>query len=209
MVGGQLTTSWLLDAYQHGVFPWPIVEGSLEILAWFAPDPRAVFELDQFHVSRRLARRMRAGPFTITGDHDFRGVMLGCSEQRRGQSGTWITPAMVSAYCELHRLGHAHSVEVWQDKKLVGGVYGVAIGGMFAGESAFHRVTDASKIAIFQLVSHLRKRGFALFDIQQATPHSLSLGATTVPRNEFVRRLRHAIRLNVTFGQLPTAGYTP
>ena len=200
-VGGQLTPNWLLAAYERGIFPWPVIEDEWEVLAWFSPDPRAVIELDGLHVSRRLARRIRRGQFQVTLNRDFAGVISGCSAPRRDDSGTWITPEICAAYQRLHELGYAHSVEVWSEARLVGGLYGVALGGMFAGESMFHRARDASKIALFCLQAHLRQRGFTLFDIQQQTNHSKSMGAVEISRAAFLLRLHSALALPVTFGE--------
>lgn len=197
-LGGSLSPEWLLDAYQHGIFPWPL--GTIdEPMAWWSPDPRAIIELDGLHVSRRLRRRIRSGRFDVTFDSDFHGVIRGCATApgRRGQ--TWLTPRMIRAYVRLHDLGHAHSVETWRDGRLVGGTYGVSIAGLFAAESMFHRETDASKVALVYLVEHLRRRGYVLLDIQQLTPHTARLGAVEIPRIEYLRRLRDALRLDVRF----------
>jgi leucyl/phenylalanyl-tRNA--protein transferase len=195
-VGGRLDPQWLLDAYRHGIFPWPVGE----TLAWWSPDPRAIFELDGFHVSRRLARTCRSGQFQVTCNQNFAGVVAGCATAQHRRFATWITPELRTAYGHLHRLGHAHSVEVWSEGELAGGVYGVAIGGLFAGESMFHVVRDASKVALVWLVEHLRERGYLLFDIQQLTPHTASLGAIEIPRNEYLRRLAQALQARVSFG---------
>lgn len=204
-VGGRLTPDRVLRAYRRGIFPWPIVEGGDEILAWFSPDPRAILELDHLYISRRLARRLRSGRFQLTCDQCFSQVMAGCAAPRDGdesddESETWITADMLRVYGELHQQGHAHSVEVWAAGQLVGGIYGIGLGGFFAGESMFHRVRDASKAALVGLVAHLRARGYTLFDIQQATPHSISMGATEIRRTQFVSRLRVAAALQVSFG---------
>ena len=156
-------------------------DDSLPML-WWSPDPRAVFEFDQFHVSRRLARTLRSGKFTVTSDADFRGVLQGCATASGRRHSTWLTPEMRRDYFGLHQMGFAHSVEVWHDGRLVGGTYGVTIGGVYAGESMFHRETDASKVALACLVSHLQSRGYRLFDIQQINPHTQSLGGTEIPR---------------------------
>lgn len=209
MIGGELTPEWLVSAYRAGIFPWPIVELEFELLAWFSPDPRAVIELDGLHVSRRLARRIRSRQFQVTIDRDFAGVMEGCAGLRGGLRGTWITPTVKQAYRHMHDLGYAHSIEVWSEARLVGGLYGIALGGMFAGESMFHLVTDASKVALACLVDHLRSRGYVLFDIQQTTAHSRRMGSTEIPRSEFVRRVAAAVDLPVTFGhelEPPTSG---
>jgi leucyl/phenylalanyl-tRNA---protein transferase len=203
--GGKLSPEWLLDAYSHGIFPWPIFYDT-EILVWFSPDPRAIFELDGFRASRRLLRTIRSEKFEVTCDRDFVAVICGCASVRREDGGTWITPTMIEAYCEMHEMGHAHSIEVWHDGKLAGGTYGVAVGGLFAGESMFYRVTDASKVAVFYLIQHLRARGFRLFDIQQLTPHTKSLGAIEISRGEYLRRVVEAIPLPVTWGKSLQAG---
>lgn len=200
LVGGDLSPERLIAAYRRGIFPWPIVDRGFEILAWFSPDPRAVIELDQLYISRRLARRIRSGGFQITCDHDFGGVIRACAAPRDEFSETWITPDMISAYRALHRLGHAHSVEVWQADRLAGGVYGVSIGAFFAGESMFFRKRDASKVALVFLVSHLKARGFQLFDVQQATSHAIRMGASEIARDAFLARLDHAVAAPVTFG---------
>jgi leucyl/phenylalanyl-tRNA--protein transferase len=199
MVGGQLGSGWLLAAYRQGIFPWPIVEGDAEILAWFSPDPRAILDLDCFHVSRRLRRRLRSGEFQVSFNRNFAAVVAGCAEPRDTEPITWITPAMAAAYQRLHELGHAHSVEVWQDGQLVGGVYGVAIGGFFSGESMFYRRRDASKVGLASLVQRLQQRGFTLFDVQQSSRYLRSLGATEIPRREFLERLRKSVDLPVSF----------
>jgi leucyl/phenylalanyl-tRNA--protein transferase len=200
MIGGKLNVHWVLSAYRRGIFPWPLVDGDAEILAWFCPDPRAVVELDALYVSRRLARRIRSGVFRTTCNENFDGVIRGCAAPRRCESLTWITPRMVSVYGQLHRLGHAHSIEVWEDHRLVGGLYGIAIGAFFAGESMFHLQRDASKVALVTLVAHLRAKGFELFDIQQTTSHAISMGASEIARDEFLARLEHAIQQPVAFG---------
>jgi leucyl/phenylalanyl-tRNA--protein transferase len=197
-VGGDLSPERLLDRYRRGIFPW--YDDPLPI-CWWSPDPRAIIELDGLRVSRRLARTYRSGKFQFTLNCEFAGVMRGCAE-RPGQ-GSWITLDMLRAYQELHRLGHAHSVEVWQDGSLVGGVYGVAIGGFFAGESMFHRQSDASKVGLLFLFEHLRQRGFTLFDTQILTDHTARMGAIEIPREEYLWRLRQAVDMPVTFLVLP------
>lgn len=196
--GGSLAPEWLLDAYRHGIFPWPFNEDAP--IAWWSPDPRAIIELDRFHVARRLRRTLRSGRFEVTCDRDFGGVIGGCANAEGRVGRTWITPAMIEAYTRLFELGHAHSVEAWDEGRLVGGTYGLAIGGLFAAESKFYRVRDASKVALAHLVAHLRTRGYRLFDIQQLTPHTARLGATEIPRKMYMRRLAEALALPVTFG---------
>ena len=201
-VGGRLAPDWLLDAYRHGIFPWPVWDD--EPMAWWSLDPRAVLEFELLHVSRRLQRTLRSGKFQITSNHDFAGVTHGCATAGNRAGDTWLTPSMIAAYTELHRLGHAHSVEVWQGQELVGGTYGVAVGGLFAAESMFYRVRDASKVAVVHLVAHLEARGYQLLDIQQWTRHTGRLGVVTIPRTEYLRRLAAAVDLPVTFGNVLT-----
>ncbi len=199
-VGGRLTPEWLLDAYRHGIFPWPVWDD--EPMAWWSLDPRTILEFELLHVSRRLRRTLASGTFTVTCNRDFAGVIHGCATAGDRQKGTWLTPSMIAAYSELHRLGHAHSIEVWHENELAGGTYGVAIGGLFAAESMFYRVRDASKVAVVHLVAHLKARGYGLLDIQQWTPHTGRLGAIMIPRSDFLRRLAKAVDLPVTFGNV-------
>lgn len=187
-VGGDLRPERLLTAYRSGVFPWFSEETPI---LWWSPDPRAIFELDGLHVSRRLARAIRSGRFHVSVNQAFGAVVRGCAH--RPGEGVWITPAMIRAYEELHRLGWAHSVEVWQAGELAGGLYGVAIGAFFAGESMFHRARDASKVALAWTVERLRQRGFVLFDIQFLTEHTASLGAVEVSRREYLARLTKSL----------------
>jgi len=197
-IGGDLTPQWLTDAYQHGIFPWPVND---DMLAWWSPDPRAIIEFDQLHVSRRLARTIGSGQFEVTCDQDFAGVIQGCATAQDRSHATWITPEIREAYLRLHEVGVAHSVEVWSQGQLAGGTYGVAFGAMFAAESKFYQRRDASKVAVAHLVNHLRNRGFQLLDIQQLTPHMARMGAVEIDRDEFLRRLRIAIASEVTFGE--------
>ena len=187
-IGGDLSAPRLLLAYRSGIFPW-----TADPVTWWSPDPRAIFELDRFHVSHSLARAIRAHDFQITINKAFREVMEACAAPARGRRTTWISPEFIEAYTMLHQLGHAHSVECWRGNALAGGIYGVSIGGFFAGESMFHRVSNASKIALFHLVQHLRKWSFRLFDIQMLTPITAQLGGITIPRVEYLRRLAAAI----------------
>ena len=187
-IGGKLTPDWLFDAYTHGIFPWPLSDS---LLAWFSPDPRCILEFEQFHISRRLERTCKNGRFQITVDTDFAGVIRGCAKQR---VKTWITPAMIRAYTKLHHLGFAHSVETRLDNELVGGVYGVAIGGLFAAESMFFRHRDASKVALVALMRHLKERNYQLVDIQCKTEHTARFGAVEIPRLEYLCRLQSALR---------------
>jgi leucyl/phenylalanyl-tRNA--protein transferase len=194
-VGGSLDPRTLLRAYRAGVFPW----SSDPVITWWCPDPRAVFELDTFQAARSLRKAIRRHGWLFTVDRDFAGVMRACAEPTPDRPSTWISEEFVASYSELHRQGYAHSVEVWQDEALVGGLYGVAIGGFFGGESMFHRRTDASKAAVAALVDHLRARGFTLLDAQVPTPHLARLGAVEVPRSEYLRRLQRALELPVKF----------
>ncbi|MFC1705685.1 leucyl/phenylalanyl-tRNA--protein transferase [Planctomycetota bacterium] len=193
-LGGDLSPQRLLLAYSSGIFPW-FSEG--EPIQWWSPDPRAVFELDGLHVPRRLLRTIRSGRFTVTRDSAFAAVMHGCAH--RPGSGTWITQSMLEAYERLHQLGFARSLEVWRNGELAGGIYGVSIGGLFAGESMFYHERDASKVALYWLEEHLRSRGYVLFDVQMLTPHLERLGAIDIPRTHYLRRLREAIALPVTW----------
>jgi leucyl/phenylalanyl-tRNA---protein transferase len=185
--GGNLEPETLLDAYSHGIFPWPVADR----ICWWSPDPRALFPLARIHVSRSLRRTLRSGRFRCTQDTAFADVVAGCADQRA--DGTWITSAMAQAYIRLYELGHAHSVEVWDaDDVLVGGLYGVAVGATFSGESMFHRVTDASKVALVDLAVRLQAGGFRLLDAQLPTLHLISMGAVVVPRSAFLRLLHVA-----------------
>ncbi|MAT70909.1 MAG: leucyl/phenylalanyl-tRNA--protein transferase [Planctomycetaceae bacterium] len=197
-VGGSLSVDRLLDAYRHGIFPWPTFAD--EPMLWWSPDPRAIMPLDGFHVSRRLARRLRSGQFVATCDTAFEQVIRACSRGPGREGGTWLTPEMIAAYTRLHQRGHAHSVEIWSDERLVGGVYGVGVGGAFAAESMFYRATDGSKAALAHLVTHLTARGYRLLDIQQWTRHTGSLGAMEVRRRDYLQLLSGAVALPVTFG---------
>jgi len=196
--GGELSSAWLLDAYRHGIFPWPMSEFDAPI-PWWSPDPRAIIELDRFHVPRRLARTCRSGRFEVTRDRDFAGVIRGCATGPSRRGGTWLTPEMIEAYTRFHELGNAHSVEVWHRGKLAGGTYGVAIGGLFAAESKFHCVGDASKVALVHLVEHLRRRHYGVLDIQQLTPHTARFGAIEIARTDYLARLAELLQQPVTF----------
>ncbi len=193
-IGGDLRPDRLLHAYRSGIFPWYDEDGPI---FWWSPDPRAISELDGLHISRRLRRTIRSGRFQITINRDFPGVIRDCAECH--EDGTWITPEMIQAYERLHRHGHAHSVEAWCDGQLAGGIYGVAIGGFFAGESMFYRTRDASKVALATLVARLRQRGYQLFDVQFLTDHTARLGAVEIPRAEYLRRLREALACEISF----------
>lgn len=197
-IGGRLTTDRLLDAYRHGIFPWPA--NQFEPLLWWSPDPRAILLLEGMYVSARLQRRLRRGEFRFAANSTFEQVIAACATGPGREGGTWLTPDMMAAYAELHRLGHAHCVEAWLGDQLVGGVYGVAIGGLFAAESMFHRHRDASKAALARLVGHLRARGYQLLDVQQWTPHTGRLGVVEIPRREYLKRLAAVVDMPVAFG---------
>jgi len=188
-IGGDLSVPRLLLAYRSGIFPW-----TDKPITWWSPDPRAIFELDHFHISHSLAKVIRKDVFQITIDRAFPEVMKACAASAPGRRSTWITREFLKAYTQLHEQGHAHSLECWQNDELVGGIYGVAIGGLFAGESMFHRASNASKIALYHLIEHLRQHKFALFDIQMLTPITSSLGATQIPRAEYLNRLSFALQ---------------
>jgi leucyl/phenylalanyl-tRNA--protein transferase len=190
-----IPADFLLDAYCQGVFPMGMDDGTI---GWFSPDPRAVIPLDErFHVSARLRRVLRSSRFRTTVNLAFEPVMRACAVDR--EDGTWITEEIVDSYVYLHHLGHAHSVEVWQGDALVGGLYGVQIGGAFFGESMFHVVTDASKVALVTLVERLRAREFLLLDTQWTTPHLARFGVQEIPREDYLEQLGQAIALPRTF----------
>lgn len=166
---------------------------------WYDPDPRAIIPLDTFHVPRRLARTVRNGGFDVRVNHNFRAVMEACAEPASDREGTWISPEMIEAYTFLHQLGFAHSVETWYEDKLVGGLYGVAIRGLFAGESMFSHMTDASKVALVYLVDQLRRGGFVLLDTQFLTEHLLRFGAIEIPQTEYKEHLAQALAVETSF----------
>jgi leucyl/phenylalanyl-tRNA--protein transferase len=181
--GGDLSLPRLLHAYRRGIFPW--YEAGQPIL-WWSPDPRTILEPRQLHLSRSLRRALRHSDYRVSFDQAFAAVIQACAAPRAGARGTWITPEMLAAYVQLHEAGHAHSVEVWVEGNLVGGLYGVAVGRLFCGESMFSRQTDASKIALAWLCRHLAGWDWPLIDSQTATAHLLSLGARKIPRREFL-----------------------
>jgi leucyl/phenylalanyl-tRNA--protein transferase len=190
-IGGSLNAANLLRAYREGIFPWPIDNWPL---TWFCPEERAILEFCDLHVPRRLARMKRRAPFRFTIDQDFRSVIVACAKAKRtGEDGTWITPEMIRAYCELHRSGHAHSVEAWDGERLVGGLYGVDAGGAFAGESMFFLCPNASKLALLHLIEHLTTRGLDWIDIQVMTPHMEALGAKIISRDQYLEKLKGAL----------------
>lgn len=189
-VGGSLSPQRLEMAYRAGIFPW-FSDGQPPL--WWSPDPRAVFLPGEFHVSRSLRKHMRQQHFEVVFDRAFETVMRACAEPRAGQPGTWITGSMIAAYCELHRRGIAHSVEVYRDDRLVGGVYGVAFGAAFFGESMFSRESDGSKIALAWLSAQLARWRYHFIDCQVPSPHLARLGARLIPREQFLRMLAQAL----------------
>lgn len=189
-IGRTLAVPTLLEAYSQGIFPW-FNRG--EPILWWSPDPRMILAPAELHVSRSLAQRLRRGGFEMTADRAFESVMRACAAPRPGDSGTWIGERMIRAYRQLHEAGFAHSIETWMDGELAGGLYGVAIGRAFFGESMFTHRTDASKIALVTLARQLHDWGFGLIDCQMRTPHLASMGAREIPRREFAARLRELV----------------
>jgi leucyl/phenylalanyl-tRNA---protein transferase len=190
--GGGLSAGRLMDAYRRGIFPW---FGEEDPVLWWTPDPRMVLWLEELHVSRSLRRTVRSGRFSVTLDRAFDQVIRGCAEPRQDDASTWITREMLAAYEELAARGHAHSVEAWVDGALVGGLYGVAAGRMFFGESMFSRTADASKVALASIVRQLHRWGFELIDCQMSTAHLASLGAREIRRSEFMRHVARLTRM--------------
>jgi len=184
-----LTVEHLLEAYPKGIFPW-----TEKPVTWWSPDPRGILPLEQLHVPRRLERTIQSGKFRFTMNQAFEEVIRGCAEPRPGREQSWIGPAFIQAYTELHERGFATSFEAWQGDLLVGGMYGVKIGKFFAGESMFHRVRDASSAALVFAAMALREQGCQLFDLQMVTPHTAKFGAVEIQRAEYLRRLKSALR---------------
>jgi leucyl/phenylalanyl-tRNA--protein transferase len=202
-MGGDLRPERLVAAYRAGIFPW-FSEG--EPILWWSPDPRACLRPSEVHISKSLAKVLRQGRFQLRLDTAFGEVIRACAHtERPGQQGTWITPAMAQAYEELHRRGIAHSVEAWQEGRLVGGLYGLALGRAFFGESMFSRERDASKVCFARLARALDAAGFQLLDCQVENPHTTSLGAGALPRVEFLRRLEMALQGEALWGKVPRA----
>jgi leucyl/phenylalanyl-tRNA--protein transferase len=202
----ELTPERLLEAYRHGIFPW--YSGDQPVL-WWSPDPRMVLLVDEFRVSRSLRRRVKQEAFEVRADSAFRLVIESCAATfRRGQTGTWITPEIIDVYTDLHDRGYAHSIESWRDGVLAGGLYGVAIGRMFFGESMFAHETDASKVALVHLVAFLRENGFPMIDCQQETAHLATFGARPIRRDVFADRVATLVNSNAMHGSwlLPTGG---
>jgi leucyl/phenylalanyl-tRNA--protein transferase len=190
-VGGDLSPERLIAAYREGIFPW---YGDGEPILWWSPDPRFVLFPDELHVSRSMRQFLKKGVVRVTFDGAFRAVISACRRPRPGQDGTWITPEMREAYCALHDLGYAHSVEVWQGDELAGGLYGVSLGRAFFGESMFSTIPNASKAGLITLTGHLRERGFDLIDCQVDTAHLAGLGARPIRRRTFRTLLKESLR---------------
>jgi leucyl/phenylalanyl-tRNA---protein transferase len=186
-IGGDLSVQRLRAAYAAGIFPW--YNDGFPVL-WWSPNPRAILPAEELHVSRSLSRCLRQGNYALTWNLAFAEVIVACGEQRKG--GTWIVPEMRAAYLQLHHAGYAHSLEVWQENRLVGGLYGVQSGALFAAESMFHRVTDASKIAVVSASRSLQRAGIEVFDVQFATPHLRSLGVKEISRDDYLARVAQA-----------------
>jgi len=193
-IGGDLSVDRLILAYRSGIFPWTVSP-----ISWWSPDPRAILELDKLHVGESLKKILRQGIFQVTIDRAFPQVIENCAARAPGRSETWITAEFIDAYTRLHERGYAHSLECWREGELAGGIYGVAIGAFFAGESMFHRANNASKVALCHLVEHLRKRDFRLLDIQMLTPVTRQMGGETIPRETFLRRLAEAVNAPCEF----------
>jgi len=191
-----LSPEILIAAYCRGLFPMADEPGTIY---WYDPDPRAILPIDSVHVSRRLLRTVRSGRFTVRADTAFRDVVEGCAAPAPGREKTWISPEIAEAYVELHRLGFAHCVETWLDEELAGGVYGVAVRGLFAAESMFSRTTDASKVALVHLVERLRLGGFTLLDVQFVTPHLRRFGALEISRTRYRALLAQALGVEAVF----------
>lgn len=188
--GGDLSVTRLLNAYRHGIFPW---FNPGEPILWWSPDPRMMLVPEEFRISHSLRKTLHKQKFEVRFDTAFEAVMRACAAPRDGQAGSWIHEDMIAAYCALHELGYAHSVESWQDNQLAGGLYGVAIGRMFYGESMFSRVSDASKVALAHLARQLERWDFGLIDCQMNTPHLASLGAREIPRTDFLARVQELV----------------
>ena len=193
-VGGDLKPGTLLLAYGNGIFPW-----TTHPITWWSPDPRAIIPIGGLHVSRSLRKVIRASLFSVSFNQAFRRVMEGCAAPRPHRKETWISRQFITAYTRLHELGHAQSVEIWREERLVGGLYGVSIGGFFAGESMYSDEENASKVALLAMEERLRQRLFTLFDVQMMTPHLRSMGAVEIPRTEYLQRLREAVDTKTQF----------
>lgn len=193
-----LTPEMLLSGYAMGCFPMAEDRNS-SVVNWYAPDPRGILPLSEFHVSKNLAKLVRRNSFQVATNVDFKGTMMGCADREN----TWISDQIIDAYTKLHHLGYAHSIECWQNDQLVGGLYGVALGGAFFGESMFSRVRDSSKVALVHLVYRLRAKGYVLLDTQFITPHLERFGAIEIPREQYERELKKALSVHVITWEKP------
>ena len=193
-IGWDLGPERLLEAYRKGMFPW-----TCDPVTWWSPDPRAILEPVDFHLGRSFKKFLKKNPFEIRINTDFKGVMLGCAEPAPGRESTWISEEFVSSYSALHEMGWAHSVECFQENRLVGGIYGVSIGGYFCGESMFHRESNAAKVALFALTAIMRELGMGLLDIQMLTPITEQLGGVEIKRGFFLTRLEKEIERKIDF----------
>lgn len=186
--GGNLEPETLVEAYSSGIYPWTV-----KPITWWSPDPRAIFEIDKFRLTRKMERLYRSGRFKFSIDEDFSGVIRGCAAPGPGRSETWISKEFIAAYEKLNKLGIAHSAEVWLNDELAGGLYGVALGGFFAGESMFYRVSNASNLCLRFFMEYLHSQGYVLFDSQVSTPHTERLGVIEISRAEYLTRLKKAL----------------
>jgi leucyl/phenylalanyl-tRNA---protein transferase len=193
-IGGDLSEERLLLAYRSGIFPWTV-----NPITWWSPHPRAVLEFGGFHASASLQKLVNKQRFTVTYNQAFDRVMEECAAPGPDREETWISTEFITAYIELHQRGWAHSLECWQDGRLAGGIYGVAIGGFFAGESMFYRISNASKVALYHLIKHLEQRGYDLFDLQELTGITRQLGGVRIPRQDYLRRLQKALEKPCSF----------
>ncbi|MDR0870320.1 MAG: leucyl/phenylalanyl-tRNA--protein transferase, partial [Planctomycetaceae bacterium] len=201
-VGDVFTPAVLVDGYAHGIFPWPFPDyhnPQKHHTGWFSPDPRCIFEFETFHIPKRLKSVLNSGKFEIRCDTDFRRVITYCAANPHRLDGSWITPPMLAAYVKLHQLGIAHSVEAYHKGRLAGGVYGIALRGLFAAESMFYLEPDASKVALAALVERLKRQGFQLLDIQAKTDNTARFGAAEISRTEYLQRLHQALQVNIEF----------
>lgn len=194
MSSAELSPALVLAAYENGFFPMADPDDEYRI-GWYAPDPRAILPLDTFRVSRNLEKTVRRGIFEVYSDRDFEGVMRACANREE----TWISEEIIRVFTQLHRAGYAHSIECWRDGRLAGGLYGVALGGAFFGESMFHTERDASKVALVHLVEHLRDRGFVLLDTQYTTSHLEQFGVIEIPRPVYMQKLARALRVKTSW----------
>lgn len=197
-VGGDLTPQRLILAYKQGIFPW---YSPAQPILWWSPDPRGIVPLEEFHIGRTLRKILKQKIYEIKIDSAFEEVINACSVRNGGHEYGWITEDMIFAYTDLHKLGYAHSVETWRDGVLVGGLYGVAIGGLFAGESMFYRESNASKVALSALVERMKTRGYALLDCQMVTETTEQVGAIEISREEYLKRLKNALKQKCSFIQ--------